>query len=554
MADLIEQAKNTIDGLIKAAVPDLAETNGSVSIPKNTQNGDFAANHAMAGAKALRAAPRKIAEDILASIDLKDSWFTGAEAAGPGFLNFRLGDGWYSQVLETVFSEGEDYGRSDTRNGRRVMVEFVSANPTGPMTIGNARGGVLGDTMASVLDWSGWDVWREFYVNNAGHQVELFGLSLEARYLQLIQGEDAVEFPENGYHGDDIRALAQEIYDAEGEKYLNMPAEVRRQAFISYGIPRNIRRMQEDLARYRINFDQWFLETDLHESGYVAETIGILEKAGHIYEKDGQLWLRNTDFGADKDECMRRADGTWTYYAVDIAYHRNKFVERGFDRVIDVWGADHHGHAIRFGATMTCPELGLEGRALEFLIMQMVKLMRNGEEVKVSKRTGKALALADLLDEIGTDACRYFFNSKPDNHLLFDLDLAVRQDSENPVYYVQYAHARICALLAALAEDGLSVPAHADASKLTTEQERDLIKAIASFPGEIRMAAEDLDPSRINRYATELASRFHKFYNACRIRGEERETAEARLALAAATRTVLRNALTILGVTAPESM
>ena len=372
MADLIEQAKNTIDGLIKAAVPDLAETNGSVSIPKNTQNGDFAANHAMAGAKALRAAPRKIAEDILASIDLKDSWFTGAEAAGPGFLNFRLGDGWYSQVLETVFSEGDGYGRADTRNGRRVMVEFVSANPTGPMTIGNARGGVLGDTMASVLDWSGWDVWREFYVNNAGHQVELFGLSLEARYLQLIQGEDAVEFPENGYHGDDIRALAQEIYDAEGEKYLNMPAEVRRQAFISYGIPRNIRRMQEDLARYRINFDQWFLETDLHESGYVAETIGILEKAGHIYEKDGQLWLRNTDFGADKDECMRRADGTWTYYAVDIAYHRNKFVERGFDRVIDVWGADHHGHAIRFGATMTCPELGLEGRALEFLIMQMV--------------------------------------------------------------------------------------------------------------------------------------------------------------------------------------
>jgi len=554
MADLIERAKNDIDKRIKTAVPGLNEAGGSVSIPKNTQNGDFAANHAMAGAKALHAAPRKIAEDILAGIDLADSWFTGAETAGPGFLNFRLGDGWYSDVLNTVFAEGDDYGRADERNHKKVMVEFVSANPTGPMTIGNARGGVLGDTMASVLDWSGWDVWREFYVNNAGHQVELFGRSVEARYLQLLLGEDAVPFPDDGYHGDDIRALAQEIVDADGDRYLDLPAEERQKAFIAYGIPRNIQRMQRDLERYRIRFDRWFLETDLHESGYVAETIGILEKAGHIYEKDGQLWLRNTDFGADKDECMRRADGTWTYYAVDIAYHRNKFVERGFDRVIDVWGADHHGHAIRFGATMTCPELGLEGRALEFLIMQMVKLMRDGEEVKVSKRTGKALALADLLDEIGTDACRYFFNAKPDNHLLFDLDLAVRQDSENPVYYVQYAHARICSLLATLAEDGLRVPAKADASLLTAEQERELIKAIASFPGEIRMAADDLDPSRINRYATELASRFHKFYNACRIRGEEPAVAEARLALAAATRIVLRNALHILGVTAPESM
>ena len=554
MADLIERAKKDIDARIKAAVPRLSEAAGSVSIPKNTQNGDFAANHAMAGAKALHAAPRKIAEDILAGIDLADSWFTGAEAAGPGFLNFRLGDGWYSDVLNTVFAEGETYGRAEERNHKKVMVEFVSANPTGPMTIGNARGGVLGDTMASVLDWSGWDVSREFYVNNAGHQVELFGRSVEARYLQLLLGENAVPFPDDGYHGYDIRALAQEIVDTDGDKYLNLSAQERQKAFIAFGIPRNIERMKRDLERYRIHFDRWFLETDLHESGYVAETIGILEKAGHIYEKDGQLWLRNTDFGADKDECMRRADGTWTYYAVDIAYHRNKFVERGFDRVVDVWGADHHGHAIRFGATMTCPELGLEGRALEFLIMQMVKLMRDGEEVKVSKRTGKALALADLLDEIGTDACRYFFNAKPDNHLLFDLDLAVRRDSENPVYYVQYAHARICSLLATLAEDGLHVPATADASLLNTEQERDLIKAIAFFPGEIRMAADDLDPSRINRYATELASRFHKFYNACRIRGEEPAVAEARLALASAARIVLRNALSILGVTAPESM
>ena len=554
MADLIERAKSKIDELVKTAVPELEGTSGSVSIPKNTQNGDYAANHAMAGAKALHAAPRKIAEDILAKLNLTGTWFTGAECAGPGFLNFRLGDGWYTEVLDTIRREGADYGRADTRNGKKVMVEFVSANPTGPMTIGNARGGVLGDTLAAVLDWSGWDVWREFYVNNAGHQVELFGLSLEARYLQLMLGEDAVEFPDNGYHGDDIKALAKMIADADGDKYVTMAPAERQKAFIRFGLPHNIQRMKEDLQRYRIDFDRWFLETDLHDSGYVAETIDILTKAGHTYEKDGQLWLRNTDFGADKDECMRRADGTWTYYAVDIAYHRNKFVERGFDRVIDVWGADHHGHAIRFGATMTCPELGLEGRALEFRIMQMVRLTRNGETIKVSKRTGKALTLADLMDEIGPDPCRYFFNANPDNHLEFDLDLAIRQDSENPVYYVQYAHARICSLLNTLAADGLTVPATADAALLTTEQERELIKALASFPGEIRMAADDLDPSRVNRYATELASRFHKFYNACRIRGEEKAVAEARLALAAATKQVLQNALGLLGVTAPESM
>ncbi len=554
MADLIERAKSDIDALIKKAVPALESVPGSVSIPKNTQNGDFAANHAMAGAKALHAAPRAIAGDILDKLSLDGTFFTSAEAAGPGFLNFRLGDGWYGDVLDAVKAEGADYGRAEERNGKRVMVEFVSANPTGPMTIGNARGGVLGDTLASVLDWAGWDAWREFYVNNAGHQVELFGLSLEARYLQLILGEDAVQFPDNGYHGDDIKELAAEIYAAEGEKYVNQSPEARQAAFIAYGLPRNIERMRADLARYGIQFDRWFLETELHESGYVAQTIDILTQSGHTYEKDGQLWLRNTDFGADKDECMRRADGTWTYYAVDIAYHRNKFVERGFDRVIDVLGADHHGHTIRFGRTMACPELGLEGRALEFLIMQMVRLTRNGETVKVSKRTGKALTLADLMDEIGRDPCRYFFNATPGSHLEFDLDLAVRQDSENPVYYVQYAHARICSLLATLAADGLTPAERADGSLLTTVQERELIRSLAAFPGEIRGAAADLDPSRINRYATELASRFHKFYNACRIRGEAPEVARARLNLAAAVKQVLENALGILGVAAPESM
>ena len=554
MSDLIELAKKQIDSLVRAALPQQEGINGGVELAKNTANGDFAANHAMANAKVLHAAPRKIAEDILAAADLSGSWFESAEAAGPGFLNFRLGHRWYGDVLTTIAKEGADYGRADSRNGKRAMVEFVSANPTGPMTIGNARGGVLGDSMAAVLDRAGWDVWREFYVNDAGHQVEMFAQSVEARYLQLILGEDAVEFPENGYHGDDIRDLAKEIYDAEGDKYLSMESAARQNAFAEYGLPRNIERMRRDLERYGIHYDRWFRETELHKSGYVAETIQLLTDAGHTYEKDGQLWLRNTDFGADKDECMRRADGTWTYYAVDIAYHRNKFVERSFDRVINVWGADHHGHAIRFGITMGCPELGLQGRKLDFLIMQMVRLTRGGETVKVSKRTGKALTLADLMDEIGSDACRFFFNARPDTHLEFDLDLAVRQDSENPVYYVQYAHARICSLLKALAEDGLTPAEAPDASLLVTEQEHDLIKQLAAFPGEIQKAAQDMDPSRINRYSTETAARFHKFYNACRIRGEEAATAQARLALCAATKTVLENALAILGVSAPESM
>ena len=529
MANRIEQAKQALDQLIaeayaraaeQGALPAGAEIRGSVEQPKDAANGDFAANHAMASAKALHMAPRKIAEAIAAHMELQNTWFSTVEVAGPGFLNFRLSARWYADVLAAVETEGADFGRTDDGRGEKVMVEFVSANPTGPMTIGNARGGVLGDALASVLDRAGYDVWREFYVNDAGNQVDLFGKSIEARYLQLLQGEDAVEFPDNGYHGDDIRELARLIYERDGDKYLTMPSEARCAAFVAFGLPYNIARMQRDLERYRIHFDQWFLESSLHESGYVAETVQHLTDAGLTYEKDGALWLKNTELGADKDEVLRRSNGFYTYYAVDIAYHRNKFIERGFDRVIDVWGADHHGHAVRFAATMKAPALGLEGRKLDFLIMQMVRLVRGDEIVKVSKRTGKALTLADLMDEIGVDACRFFFNAKPDTHLEFDLDLAVRQDSENPVYYVQYAHARICTLIAALAEAGHAVPetGKIDAALLETEQERALIKQIAVLPEEIRLAARDYDPSRINRYAIELAARFHRFYNACRIK------------------------------------
>ena len=565
MANLIENARRQINELLNDACrraaaaglfPEGAELHGSVEIPKDARNGDYAANHAMAGAKALRMPPRKIAEILTENLSLEDSYFASAEIAGPGFLNFRVSEKWYAAVLVAVEAEGADYGRAEQRTGERVMVEFVSANPTGPMTIGNARGGVLGDTLATVLDMSGADVYREFYVNDAGNQVDKFGRSIEARYLQLLLGENAVEFPEDGYHGEDIRALAQEIIDRDGDKYLSMSGEERRLAFENYGLPKNIALMREHLERYGIRFDNWFLESSLHESGYVAETVALLTEGGHTYEKDGALWLRNTALGAEKDEVLRRSNGFYTYYAVDLAYHRNKFVERGFDRVIDVWGADHHGHAIRFAKSMTAPELGLQGRRLDFLIMQMVRLVRDGETVKVSKRSGKALTLNDLLDEIGVDACRFFFNAKPETHLEFDLDLAVRQDSENPVYYVQYAHARICSLLAMLAAEGFPVPAvrDTDVSLLSSAQELELIKQLAAFTEEIQLAARDYDPSRINRYAIELAARFHRFYNACRIREAEPAVRDARLALCAACRSVIAAALAVIGVSAPEKM
>lgn len=563
MANLIEEAKLAVGELLEKAynkalaageLPEGGLPAGNVEIPKDVKNGDWAANHAMAGAKTLKLPPRKIAEALCANIDLTDSYFSAVEIAGPGFLNFRLGDKWFAEVIAAVRGEGKDYGCSNEGRGERVMVEFVSANPTGPMTIGNARGGVLGDALASVMQRAGYDVWREFYVNDAGNQVDLFGKSIEARYLQLIKGEDAVEFPENGYHGDDICALAKLIRERDGEKYLNMPSDERCKAFVDFGLPYNIELMKKHLARYRISFDQWFLESSLHESGYVADTVKLLEDAGLTYEKDGALWLKNTDLGADKDEVLRRSNGFYTYYAVDIAYHRNKFIERGFERVIDVWGADHHGHAIRFAASMKAPALGLQDKKLDFLIMQMVRLIRDGETVKVSKRTGKALTLNDLMDDIGVDACRFFFNAKPDSHLEFDLDLAIRQDSENPVYYVQYAHARICTLIAALADEGVKVPETFDATLLQDEQEKALVKVLASFTEEIRQAALTYDPSRINRYVIDVAAHFHRFYAACRIKDAEPALRDARLALCDCTKTVIENALEIIGVSAPEKM
>ena len=563
MTEMIKTAKEQVSQLVRQAydkavesgkLPAGVEVNDRVDIPKDTKNGDYASNYAMVSAKPMKMAPKAIAEAIVENLELEGSCFASAEIAGAGFMNFRLSPKWYGDVLRGIEADGKDYGCVNEGHGEKVMVEFVSANPTGPMTIGNARGGVLGDSLASVLEKAGYDVWREFYVNDAGNQVELFGRSIEARYLQLIQGEDAVEFPEDGYHGQDIVELAQLIYDKEGDKYLSMEPAVRREEMMRFGIERNIGLMHQHLDRYGIKYDCWFRESSLHESGYVAETVKLLEDSGHTYEKDGALWFKTTDFGADKDEVLRRSNGFYTYFAVDMAYHCDKFIKRGFDRVIDVWGADHHGHAIRFKASIGA--LGIDNSKLDFLIMQLVRLVKDGETVKVSKRTGKAITLNDLLDEISVDACRFSFNARPDTHLEFDMGLAVRQDSENPVYYVQYAHARICSLIAALKAEGSEVPSASDIDEalLCTEEEKDLIKQLSALPEEVRSAARDYDPSKINRYLIELASRFHRFYNACRIKGEEEKLLAARLCLASKTRDVLAIGLAILGISAPEKM
>ena len=578
---MIENAKNSVSALLDAAceravekgqLPAGAVLSGTVEIPKDTANGDYAANHAMTGARALRMAPRKIAEALVENLDLAGSWFDSVEVAGPGFINFRLGERWYGDVLGAVCGEGADYGRVDVGRGQRVMVEFVSANPTGPMHMGNARGGVLGDALASVFERAGYEVWREFYVNDAGNQIEKFASSIDARYRQLLLGEDAVEFPADGYQGEDIRELAKAFYDEHGDSFLDKSVAERHAAMARFGLDRNIPKMQSDLRRYGVEYDEWFFESSLHESGYVAESVAKLGERGYTYEKDGALWLKTKDILTEnllkagkkqadidklelKDDVLKRANGFYTYFAADIAYHRNKLEKRGFDLAVNVWGADHHGHVARLKGALDA--LGLDGEhRLQIVLMQLVKLMSDGQEVRMSKRTGKAISLTNLLDDIPVDSARYFFNSRPESPVLFDLELAQRQDNENPVYYVQYAHARICTLLAALAAEGHAVPeaSAVSAACLTDPTERELIKQLAALPEEIRLAARDYDPSRINKYVTELAARFHRFYTSCRIKGAEPGVLEARLLLADCVRRVIAISLSIIGVTAPEKM
>lgn len=584
MTNIIQAAKNQVAALTQAAyeraaaagaLPAGAEVKATIEIPKDTAHGDYASSFAMAGAKALHMAPRAIAQAIVDHLELEGSYFNKVEIAGPGFLNFTLGPKWYGDVLSAVEAEGSDYGSSDEGVGRKVMVEFVSANPTGPMHMGNARGGVLGDTLANVLARDGWNVWKEFYVNDAGNQINKFARSIYARCMQLTLGEENYQFPEDGYQGGDIRELAQGFLAQEGISFPGDTAEGDwLEQMAQFGLERNIPKMESDLNKYGIQYDKWFLESSLHSSGYVEDTVSLLTDKGWTYEKDGALWLNTTELLKKKylaegksqeqvdkldlkDDVLRRANGFYTYFAADIAYHRNKLEERKFDLVINIWGADHHGHVARLQAALD--GLGLDGsHRLVIVLMQLVNLLQDGKPVRMSKRTGKAIALHDLLDEISVDAARYYFNNRtPSSPLDFDLDLAVRQDSENPVYYVQYAHARICSLIARLAEEeGAAVPAAAvvDAAVLVSPEELALVKSLAQFPEELHLAARDYDPSRINRYLTALAGDFHRFYNACRLKGEEEAVLSARLKLADSVRSVLANGLGLLGVTAPEKM
>ena len=581
MIHMIQRAKDQVLALTNAAyaaaatagqLPGGVQVRANVEIPKDPANGDYTTTFALAAAKAMKRSPREIAGVLAEHMDLQGSYFHTVEIAGAGFLNFRLGQKWYADTLSAVESEGAAYGRSNALKGQRIMVEFVSANPTGPMHMGNARGGVLGDTLAAVLAAAGADVWREFYVNDAGNQIEKFASSLEARYLQLILGEEAVPFPEDGYHGDDIKELARAFYEQYGEQYRDADVKSRHEALARFGLERNIPKMKADLQRYKIEYDQWFFESSLHESGYVADTVAKLTELGWTYEKEGALWLATSRILSEnyrragksekdiekldlKDDVLRRANGFYTYFAADIAYHRNKFEVRGFDRVINIWGADHHGHVARLKGAMDA--LGLDGtHRLDIVLMQLVKLLRDGEVVRMSKRTGKAISLSDLLDEVPVDAARWFFNAKPDTQMDFDLGLAVREDSENPIYYVEYAHARICSVLRNLAAEGHAVPAMAevDMSLLSGETETALIKQISQFCEALRLAARDYDPSYINRYLVELAGCFHRFYTACRIKGEAPAVLSARLKLADTTRSVLKNGLALLGVDAPERM
>ena len=578
----IALAMETAAGIIRAAydaaveagtLPRAEVRQPQIEVPKDLRNGDYASGFAMQNAKALAMPPRKVAEELVSRMVFDGTGFASAEVAGPGFINLRLDHSWFRGVVENIRVEGEAYGRTQTANPEKVMVEFVSANPTGPMHLGNARGGVLGDSLAQVLDLAGHQVSREFYINDAGNQVDKFAVSLEARYFQLIHGEDAVAFPEDGYHGDDIRELAKAFREAHGDAYAEKPVEERRAALAEFGLAHNIPKMKSDLERYNVHYDVWFHESELHDSGYVAETVEKLTESGYTYEKDGALWLNTSRLlremylrqgkkEADieklelKDDVLRRANGFYTYFAADIAYHRNKFAERGFDRVINIWGADHHGHVARLKCALDA--LGLNGsERLEIVLMQFVNLFVDGQPVRMSKRTGKAISLSNLLDEVSIDAARFLFNSRvPGSMVDFDMGLAVRQDSENPVYYVQYAHARIHSILRALEQEGISAKVeNPDLTLLTADAEIELIRELARLPEEIRLSAARREPSRMNTYATNVANAFHKFYQSCRIKGAESDALrDARIALCLCTAQVIKNTLATFGVTAPTRM
>ena len=525
----------------------------NTEIPADSKNGDVSTNAAMVCARPFRNNPRKIAEAIVSKIDLNGSYFARCEVAGPGFINFFYSTEWYATVVATVLEQKEKYGETDLGAGKSVLVEFVSANPTGPMHIGNARGGAIGDCLASVLEKAGYEVAREFYINDAGNQIEKFKTSLEVRYLQIYKPE--TELPEDAYKGQDIIDHANAFNELYGDKYVNADSEERRQALCDFALPKNIQKLHDDLGKYRIQYDKWFNESTLHKDGSVQRVIEQLKASGHTYEKDGALWFKTTEFGDEKDRVLVRENGVPTYLVPDIAYHYNKLAVRKFDKAVDIFGADHHGYIARIKASMTA--LGVDADRLDIVIMQMVNLVRNGEKYKLSKRSGKAITLSTLLDEIPIDAARFFFNLRePNSHFDFDLDLAVSQTSQNPVYYVQYAHARICSVLKKMNEEGIEVKSldKAALSVLTAPEEQEMIKHLATLPNVINEAAKAYDPAKVTKYVIDLATMYHKFFNNCRIMGEDESVMQARLSLSLAVKQVIKNILDMLKITCPESM
>ena len=546
--------KNAADAAIKKGVLEKADMGDFlVSVPQNREHGDYAANAAMVWARAFHKAPRAIAEILGAEFDFKGTYIEKYEIAGPGFINFFLSDDYYADILLDVENKGEGYGRSDYGKGKRMLVEFVSANPTGPMHIGNARGGALGDCLASVLETAGYYTEREFYINDAGNQINKFALSLDLRYRQLFG--DGIEMPEDSYHGEDIINHAKAFAEIHGDEYINKSEEERRKALVDFALPKNIQGLKDDLAKYRIHYDTWFNESTLHKNGETARIIELLKQSGHTYMQEDALWFKATDFGCDKDFVLVRANGVPTYVVPDIAYHYNKLMVRKFDKAIDVLGADHHGYVPRLKAALTA--LGVDADRLDAVLMQMVRLVRDGEVIKASKRSGKAITLVTLLDEVPIDAARFFFNLRePNSHFDFDLDLAVNESNLNPVYYVQYAYARLCSIFRNLKAEGIEKRSCTadELKRLTSPEERELILHIAAYTDEIIAAAKDYDPARITHYVCELATKFHKFYAACRVKGIDEPLMHARLTLCSDTATVIKNVLDLIKVSAPEKM
>ena len=562
MSVLVNDAKKQIEKILLDAankamkngeLPECELVPFKVEVPADRKNGDYAVNAAMVWARGFKSAPRAIAEKLMANACFEDTFIEKYEIAGPGFINLFLSDKYYADIIADVIAKGDDYGKSNYGEGKRVLVEFVSANPTGPMHIGNARGGALGDCLAAVLSAAGYYTEREFYINDAGNQINKFGLSLDLRYQQLYA--DGIEMPEDSYHGEDIIAHAKAFAEVNGDKYMSADEATRRAALVEFALPKNIQGLKDDLGKYRIEYNTWFKESTLHNNGEAARIVELLKESGHTYVQEDALWFKATDFGCDKDFVLVRANGVPTYVVPDIAYHYNKLEVRKFDKAIDILGADHHGYVPRLKAALTA--LGVDADRLDVVLMQMVRLVRDGEVIKASKRSGKAITLVTLLDEVPIDAARFFFNLRePNSHFDFDLDLAVSESNSNPVYYVQYAYARICSILRNLQEDGVTKRdcTAEELCKLTAPEERELIIHISALTDEIVQSAKSYDPARLTHYVNELATKFHKFYAACRVKGEDEALTQARLNLCYATGIVIKNVLDMMKISAPEKM